>query len=143
MTGSVADSKKPGRPTSITTEVNIVRVSQFYSETPQTSSRRASHQLQISQTSIRRMINSLGLKHYIPRLMQELNEDDFDRSVQFCETMLHAAAADSNLLHRIIWSDEATFHLNVSVNRHNTVYYSQENPDVTVEKAVASVRVTV
>ena len=75
--------------------------------------------------------------------MQELNEDDFDRRVQFCETMLHAAAADPNLLHRIIWSDEATFHLNVSVNRHNTFYYSQENPHVTVEKAVASVRVTV
>ena len=57
--------------------------------------------------------------------------------------MLHAAAADPTLLHGIIWSDEATFHLNVSVNRHNTVYYSQENPHVTVEKAVASVRVTV
>ena len=56
---------------------------------------------------------------------------------------VNAAAADPNLLHRIIWSDEATFHLNGSVNRHNTVYYSQENPHVTVEKVVASVRVTV
>ena len=61
LTGSVADSEKLGQPTSITTEVNIVRVSQFYSETPQTSSRRASHQLQISQTSIRRIINSTFL----------------------------------------------------------------------------------
>ena len=65
--------------------------------------------------------------------MQELNEDNFDRRVQFCETMLHAAAADSNLLHRIIWSDKATFHLNASFNRHKTV---------TVEKTVASVGVT-
>nr|CAI5830231.1 unnamed protein product [Callosobruchus analis] len=36
----------------------------------------------------------------------------------------------------IIWSDEAQFKLNGTVNRHNCVYWCEENPHVTIEKAV-------
>nr|CAI5859770.1 unnamed protein product [Callosobruchus analis] len=36
----------------------------------------------------------------------------------------------------IIWSDEAQFKLNGTVNRHNYVYWCEENPHITIEKAV-------
>ncbi|GFS52141.1 DUF4817 domain-containing protein [Nephila pilipes] len=36
----------------------------------------------------------------------------------------------------IIWSDEAQFKLNGTVNRHNCVYWCEENPHITIEKAV-------
>ncbi|GFR05072.1 DUF4817 domain-containing protein [Trichonephila clavata] len=36
----------------------------------------------------------------------------------------------------IIWSDEAQFKLNGTVNRHNCVYWGEENPNITIEKAV-------
>nr|CAI5854621.1 unnamed protein product [Callosobruchus analis] len=36
----------------------------------------------------------------------------------------------------IIWSDKAQFKLNGTVNRHNCVYWCEENPHITVEKAV-------
>ncbi|GFQ87366.1 DUF4817 domain-containing protein [Trichonephila clavata] len=36
----------------------------------------------------------------------------------------------------IIWSDEAQFKLNGTVNRHNCVYWGEENPHITIEKAV-------
>ncbi|GFQ76014.1 DUF4817 domain-containing protein [Trichonephila clavata] len=36
----------------------------------------------------------------------------------------------------IIWSDDAQFKLNGTVNRHNCVYWGEENPHITIEKAV-------
>nr|CAI5867087.1 unnamed protein product [Callosobruchus analis] len=36
----------------------------------------------------------------------------------------------------IIWSDEAQFKLNGTVDRHNCVYWCEENPHITIEKAV-------
>nr|CAI5870216.1 unnamed protein product [Callosobruchus analis] len=36
----------------------------------------------------------------------------------------------------IIWSDEAQFKLNRTVNTHNCVYWCEENPHITIEKAV-------
>ena len=35
----------------------------------------------------------------------------------------------------IVWSHEATFKLSGTVNRHNCVYWSSENPNIHVEKA--------
>ena len=36
----------------------------------------------------------------------------------------------------MVWSDEAQFKLNGTVNRHNCVYWAPENPHVHVEKEV-------
>ena len=39
-----------------------------------------------------------------------------------------ALDADPQLLNEILWTDEANFHLNGEVNRHNCRYWSAENP---------------
>lgn len=51
--------------------------------------------------------------------MQELNEDDFDRHVEFCELMMEKMDEDSNFLPNIVFSDKATFKLNGNVNKYN------------------------
>jgi hypothetical protein len=38
---------------------------------------------------------------------------------------------------KIVWSDEATFKLNGTVNQHNYVYYAAENPYIHVDKEVS------
>ena len=65
----------------------------------------------ISRRSLGPLIKEHGLRHYIPRLVQELNEDDFDRRMQFCEELLNKLANDNGIVNRIIWSDEAIFKL--------------------------------
>jgi hypothetical protein len=40
---------------------------------------------------------------------------------------------DDNLLSKIIFSDEATFHLSGKVNRHNVRIWGSENPHATLE----------
>ena len=70
LSESVANAEKPGRLTSIFTQENSDRVAQLYRETPKAYSSRVSLQLQLSKMSIRRIIKSLGLKHYFPRLFK-------------------------------------------------------------------------
>ena len=43
---------------------------------------------------------------------------------------------DEEFVGKMVWSDEAQFKLNGTVNRHNYVYWAPENPHVHVEKEV-------
>jgi hypothetical protein len=79
-------------------------------------------QLNISQDSVQRIYKKMGLKLYVPRLIHQLNEDDYDRRIEFCETFLSLLNSNPDLISRVIWSDEATFKSNGKVNRHNSIY---------------------
>jgi hypothetical protein len=86
------------------------------------STRHMSSLLSISRTSIRRIYKDLGFKPYIPRLIHELNEYNFDRRIEFCEIFLSLLESQPDLVNRVIWSDEATFKVSGHVNRHNMIY---------------------
>ena len=45
--------------------------------------------------------------------VQELNEGDFDRRVEFIETIRNRIQENGNFINRILFSDESTFCLNV------------------------------
>jgi hypothetical protein len=47
------------------------------------------------------------------------------------------------LFENILCSDEAVFHIGVSVNRHNCHYWAAHDPEVTVEKMQNLPKVTV
>ena len=139
-TGSVGDNKtRSGRPASVNTGSNQLIVEEVLTEKPRNSTRRLSEELAISRSSIRRIIKELGLKPWHPRLVQELNEDDYDRRLEFCENFYDNFGDPSN----VIFSDEAVFKINGQMNRHNCVYYSTENPNLCFEKSVNSPGVTV
>lgn len=121
ITGSVADLPRSGRPKSVTTEENLETVAQSLVQSPTKSTRRASSELGISRTSVRRMLKTVGLKPYRRTLLQGLNEDDYDRRMEFCEWYVIRQLADNTFYKSILWSDEATFKLNGRVNRHNCV----------------------
>ena len=71
---------------------------------------------------------------YRPRLVQKLNDDDPDRRIEFCETMLIMIEKNNSILDKIIWTDEAIFKLNGHVNRHNSLYLTSENPQIDIER---------
>jgi len=50
------------------------------------------------------------------RLAHKLNEDDFDRCVEFYKIIMAKIDTDSDFFFRIIFSDEATFQLNGILN---------------------------
>ncbi|CAF4146178.1 unnamed protein product [Rotaria sp. Silwood2] len=142
-TGSLEDRPRSGRPRSISTDENKERVRSTFEENPATSIRRASLDLNLSRSSLQRMMKELGLKPYRPQLLHSLNEDDPDRRCEFADTFLNLLADDSSLLDRIVWADEAIFKLNGHVNRHNCVYYAVENPHVIITQEMNSPGITV
>ena len=83
------------------------------------------------------------METFIPRLVHVLNENDHDRRMEFCEWYQAKCAEVDKLPYKIVWSNEATFKLNGSINRHNCSYWAAENPHVTVAHQVNLPGVTV
>lgn len=59
---------------------------------------------------LRKVLRSNRFHHYKIHLVQELNNDDYDRHIEFCELlMMERIDKDSNFLSNIVFSDEAIF----------------------------------
>ena len=63
--------------------------------------------------------------------------------VQYCEWYLEQWNENARFPTEIVWSDEATFKLNGSINRHNCSYWAIENPYVMVDHHVNLSGITV
>ena len=143
QTGSVLNDDAPSRPIAVTDQATKDEVSSILEEEPQMSTRRTSAQMNISRSSVRHIYKSLGYKAYILRLVHELNEDDFDRRIEYCETFLALLQREPDVIHRVIWSDEAIFKLNGVINRHNSICWATQNPNVTWEQSMEGASLTV
>ncbi|XP_054449778.1 uncharacterized protein LOC129087027 [Pteronotus mesoamericanus] len=142
-TGSVHDAKRSGRRVSATTEEKAAELRASLLRSPQKSSKCLSGELGISDRSVRRLLDKMKMKPYIPRLLHSLHDGDSDRRVEFCERFLAKLREDENFPTKIWWSDEATFKLNGHINRHNCVYWNEVNPHVILEKDINLPGVTV
>lgn len=127
--GTVKDRPRSGRPVTVTTEDKQLDVALSITEDPHTSIRKLQQQHNVSYGSMQNILTKkLKFHPFKVRLVHQMNEDDPDRRLEFSEVMMTRINADANLLKRIVFSDEATFFLNGSVNRHNMSYWSEENP---------------
>jgi len=81
---------------------------------------RAAVELEISRSSIQRMLRK-DIKAF-PYKLQTVHklEEDNDRRVEMCETLFYHYENDPSILDNIWFSDEVVFHLSGRVNRHNT-----------------------
>lgn len=125
-TGSVRDKPKSGRPKICDeTKLNVLL---SYQDNPHSSSRQVGLNQNIGYKSVQNILHKEKYHPYKICLVHELNEDDFDRRLQFCENMQNICNDDGNFARNILFTDEASFCLNGTVNRHNCRYWSTENP---------------
>ena len=87
-----------------------------------------STRLYLSTSRYHAAMQKLQSKPYHPTLIVDLNEDDFDGRSQSNNICLEKFNSDSDLINHILWSDECKFNRNGTVNCHNCVYWSTENP---------------
>lgn len=127
-TGSVKNRPRSGRPKSATTDERCLEVLQSIVENPHASTTSLSTQFEISQSSVCKILHQHKFKPYKIHLVHELNEDDFDRRVEFCDEMMRNIDNGTITLNNIVFSDEATFMLNGEVNRHNSRWWNDTNP---------------
>ncbi|KAJ8962722.1 hypothetical protein NQ318_001120 [Aromia moschata] len=97
-------------------------------ENPHTSSRQRASALNISHSSILRVLTEkqMHLHKLVPT--NELAEDDFDRRILFCEQMMQMIDDNTLQIENVLISDESTFTLHGHINRQNCRYWSRDNP---------------
>lgn len=123
--GCVKDLPRTGRP-KLDDNVKL-DVLLNYNENPHLPTSQVALNLDISKSSVKNILKNAKYHPYKIRLIHELNEDDYDRRLQFCENMQERCNEDPFFCRNILFSDEATFFLNGSVNRQNCRYWSKEN----------------
>ncbi|CAF4359983.1 unnamed protein product [Rotaria sp. Silwood2] len=101
-TKSVEDEPRSGKPRSVSTDENKERIRAAFEESPGTSLRRASLELNLSKSSLQRMMKELELKPYHLQLMHAQSDDDPDRRCEFADIFLKLVAEDSSFPDRIL-----------------------------------------
>lgn len=128
-TGSIMDNKNPLRQRTGRSLENIAAVNESVAENPKTSIRHRSQQLQISRSTTQRILTKdLHLHAYKIQLTQELKPADHGKRRQFVQWVMEQSEVDANFSKKVIFSDEAHFHMNGFVNKQNFRIWDSENP---------------
>lgn len=130
-TGSVNYEKRERTKTALTEE-NELNVLLSVTEDPHTSVSKISKQQDISETTVRRILSKNNMHPYHIQLHQELNNEDFLDRVNFCQWSRHKLNERRDFFDFVLFGDEATFHRNGSLNRHNFHYYATTNPHFSI-----------
>lgn len=142
--GTVGDSRRTGRPRTGRSAENIDAVRQSVEENPETSTRRRSSQLQLSDRTLRRILkHDLHLFPYKIQLVQKLNPEDFVLRLEYARAVLNLVDQNENFLSNLMMTDEAHFHLNGFVNKQNNRFWGSQNPKNLHQKSLHAIRVTV
>lgn len=129
--GHVRDLPRSGRPSiSEDKKLNMILAIE---ENPHKATQELALDHEVGKSSVKRILKKEKYHPYKIKLIHELNEDDPDRRIEFCETLMNICNNDHLFARRIIFSDESTFCLNGVVNKQNYRYWSSTNPHWAVE----------
>lgn len=98
----------------------------------------------VKKTTVHKILRkTLNFKPWKPIRCHELKDNDYQKCYDFGETMLELRRQDPRFFSNIVWSDEASFHINGCVTLRNCYFLAPKNPNVLYKKAVGKQRVTV
>ncbi|XP_050453276.1 uncharacterized protein LOC126852480 [Cataglyphis hispanica] len=89
--------------------------------------RQISRELNVSPVTVNRILRANYYHPYIS-IHQQLSDNDEVSRVRFCRWALDQIHRNPIFFHRVMFSDEVTFKNNGGINRHNSHYYSENNP---------------
>jgi len=110
------------------TDDNTERVREAFLRSPRKSVARASRELDMPKMTVWKMLRKrLCFKPYKMRLVQALTPADKLKRRDFYEEM-QLKMEENYFVERLIFCDEATFHISVKVNVHNVRIWGTEQP---------------
>lgn len=115
-------------------DINEINVLGYFTASPNASIRDCERDLTLSTRTIHRILKKHKWKPFSYHLVQHLQLGDLPRRVEFCEWFLMKTQEDENFIKKVIWCDEAKFSKNGLFNRHNSHFWSNENPHVSRER---------
>ena len=122
---------------------DIAAVQEHFEDDPHSSTRRASLALDMSRTTVQRILKDLKWHPYKVHIVQELSEEDFASRLDFAVDELKRLREDPQRLHALTFSDEAHFYLDGAVSRHNHRYWAPKNPRWFVQQSLHPEKTTV
>ena len=133
-------SKKPNYPKLKISDDTIERVRCSNEENSTTSSRRRPAQLNITHTTLCRII---WLRIRTILSSQRLLKADHEKRLAYVNFVIEQATADDAFWHSIIMTDEAHFSLFSAVNSQNYLHNAEENPKIIHEELLHDPKVSV
>jgi hypothetical protein len=131
--------KSPGHPR--VSEQNVQRIGKSFLRSPKMSISKASRELQIPQIAVWKvLLKHFRLKPYKLQLVQALKADDKVVRHDCCCDFQAMLDEDDDFVGKLVFSDEATFHIDGKVNCR---IWGTENPHVMVEQERDSPKVSV
>ena len=125
-TGSIMESKLPVRHPTGRSLDNIAAVSKSVAESPVTSIRYRSQQLDIPRSAMQRILTKdLHLHAYKIQLTQELKPTSQVQSPEFVNWVLENQKEDGNFSKKIIFNDEAHFQMGGCVNTKTVGFWAR------------------
>lgn len=121
-----------------------VQIQESVEENPSLSVRKRGGMLSIPKSTVHCIMQKiLKLKAYKIQILHQIKETDYPLRVNMCQQILNLFRTENNFLDHFIMSDEATFHVNGLVNKHNCRIWGSENPHIYQEYVRDSPKVTV
>jgi len=109
QSGCLCAAKRTGRPGP--SAETVERVRETFVRNPQKSTTRSSWELQMSQSSVWRILRKrLRIKGYRVQFLQALNPQDHNLRLHFCLDFQQRLREDG-FAEKLVFSDEATFHV--------------------------------
>lgn len=122
--------KPPKLPKRAIQEDNQLSVILAVTENPNTSQENIGDLVGISKRSVGRILKHYHYHPYKIQLHQELKDTDFEKRLRFCNWADSKLRHDPAFFDKVLFCDEASFHKNGFVNRHNFHFYATENPHI-------------
>lgn len=122
--GTILDRTRSGRPNERGDYVEEINIA--ITETPITSTRRLSDELNIPRTTVQRVLKKdLQLKPFKPTKVQYLKPEDLANRANCCQQILQKYD-NARLRNKLMFSDECAIYL--TQKPYNVVMWSKENP---------------
>lgn len=127
--------REPG----VTRQRNVAddeRVLEAFNEDPTASIRTVAATLNLSAWKVWSVLHVNGMHpfHFTP--VQGLEENDYQRRVQFCRLLLHMDVDNCDFLKSILWTDESKFTREGIVNFHNLHHWAPKGQNPRKKRAV-------
>jgi hypothetical protein len=132
-TGSVTNQSYKWKTKPATGVEKTTAVLAAYEVCPVQGVRHVAQEGGISMKSVHRILKENDMYPYKIQLIHELERDDTERRLTFCDWATTQLDRNPEFAHYVIWSDEATFYLNGHVNRQDYRYWCKDNPHWAIE----------
>lgn len=97
-------------------------------DSPRTSLRQLENNVEVPKSTAQRILKKFKYRPYKTHISQGLRDGDSERRILFCNWFIEKCQENRQFPLQVLWSDESRFTNCGVFNRHNNVYWADQNP---------------